>query len=106
MTGEAATDPMLGYTQETEVKVDQDTPAETGMPAETDTQDIDTRLTATEPRVVHPTDSDRAITDRQLRTPDTTLGADHPHATRINHIDVARPYKTIPQIMMIKIMTT
>ena len=59
------------------------------MPTETETQHIDTHLTATEPRVVHPTDSDRAITDHRLCTPGTTLKADHPHATTINHIDVA-----------------
>ena len=57
MTGEARADPMLGYTRETEVQVTQDTPAGT------ETQDGDTCLTATEPRAVHPTDSDRAITD-------------------------------------------
>ena len=57
MTGEARADPMLGYTRETEVQVAQDTPAQT------ETQDRDTRLTATEPRDVHPTDSDQAIAD-------------------------------------------
>ena len=89
MTGEATADPMLGYTRETEVQVDQDTPAQTGTPAETETQDVDIRQTATEPRVVHLTDSDRVITDHRLRTPDTTLGAGHPHATMRNHIDIA-----------------
>ena len=88
-TGEATADPMLGYTRETEVQVDQDTPAQTGTPAETETQDVDIRQTATEPRVVHLTDSDRVITDHRLRTPDTTLGAGHPHATMRNHIDIA-----------------
>ena len=63
MTEEAGADPTLGYTRETEVQVTQDTPAQTDMPAGTETQDGDTRLTATEPRAVHPTDSDRAITD-------------------------------------------
>ena len=58
MTEEAGADPMLGYTRETEVQVAQDTPAQTDMPAGTETQDGDTRLTATEPRAVHPTDSD------------------------------------------------
>ena len=60
---EVGADPMLGYTRETEVQVTQDTPAQTDTPAETETQVEDTRLTATEPRAVHPTDSDRAITD-------------------------------------------
>ena len=87
MTGEAGADP--GYTRETGVQVTQDTPAQTGTPAGTETQDGDTCLTATEPRAVHPTDSDRAITDHQLCTPGITLGVDHPHATTINHIDVA-----------------
>ena len=58
MTGEAGADPMLGYTRETEVQVAQDTPAQTDTPAGTETQDGDTCLTATEPRAVHPTDSD------------------------------------------------
>ena len=63
MTGEAGADPMLGYTRETEVQVTQDTPAQTGTPARTETQDGDTCLTTTEPRAIHPTDSDQAITD-------------------------------------------
>ena len=58
MTEEARADPTLGYTRETEVKVTQDTPAQTDMPAGTETQDRDTCLTTTEPRAVHPTDSD------------------------------------------------
>ena len=89
MTGEAGADPMLGYTRETEVQVAQDTPAQTDTPAGIETQDGDTRLTATEPRVIHPTDSSQAITDHRLCTPGITLGADHPHATTINHIDIA-----------------
>ena len=89
MTGEAGADQMLGYTRETEVQVTQDTPAQTGTPAETETQDGDTRQTTTEPRAIHPTDSDQAITDHRLRTPGITLGVDHPHATMISHIDVA-----------------
>ena len=58
MTEEAGADPMLGYTRDTEVQVAQDTPAQTDMPAGTETQDGDTCLTATEPRAIHPTDSD------------------------------------------------
>ena len=88
MTGEAGADPMLGYTRETEVQVTQDTLAQTDTPAGTETQDGDTCLTTTERRAIHPTDSDRAITDHRLRTPSITLGVDHPHATTINHIDV------------------
>ena len=89
MTGEARADPMLGYTRETEVQVAQDTPAQTGTPAGTETQDGDTHQTATEPRADYPTDSDQAITDHRLRTPGITLGVDHPHATTISCIDVA-----------------
>ena len=55
---EARADPTLGYTRETEVQVAQDTPAQTDMPAGTETQDGDTCLTTTEPRAIHPTDSD------------------------------------------------
>ena len=36
-----------GYTRETEVQAAQDTPAQTDMPAGTETQDGDTRLTTT-----------------------------------------------------------
>ena len=89
MTGEAGADPMLGYTRETEVQVAQDTPAQTGTPAGTETQDGDTHQTVTEPRAIHPTDSDQAVTDHRLRTPGITLGVDHPHRTMISHIDVS-----------------
>ena len=41
MTGEAGADPMLGCTRETEVQVTQDTPAQTGTPTGTETQDGD-----------------------------------------------------------------
>ena len=58
MTEEAEADPTLGYTRETEVQVTQDTPAQTDMPAGTETQDGDTCLTTTGPRAIHPTDSD------------------------------------------------
>ena len=88
MTGEAGADPMLGYTRETGVQVTQDTPTQTDTPAGTETQDGDTCLTATGHRAVCPTDSNRAITDHRLCTPDITLGVGHPHATTINHIDV------------------
>ena len=84
MTEEAGADPTLGYTRETEVQVAQDTPVQTDMPAGTETQDGDTRLTATGPRAVHPTDNDRTITDHLLRTPGTTLGVDRPHVTMKN----------------------
>ena len=63
MTGEAGADPMLGYTRETEVQVAQDTPAQTGTPAGTETQDRDTHQTTTKPRANHPTDSSQATID-------------------------------------------
>ena len=63
MTGEAGADPMLGCTRETEVQDAQDTPAQTGTPAGTETQDGDTCQTTTEPRANHPTGSGQAITD-------------------------------------------
>ena len=88
MTEEVGADPALGYTRETEVQVAKDTPAQTDMPAETETQVRDTRLTATKLRAIHPTDSDRATTDHRPHTPGTILGVDHPHATMKNHIDV------------------
>ena len=58
MIEEVGADPTLGYTRETEVQVAQDTPAQTDTPAETEIQVEDTRLTATEPRAICPTDSD------------------------------------------------
>ena len=88
-TGGVGADPILGYTRETEVQVAQDTPAQTGTPAGTETQDGDTHQTATEPRADHPTDSGQATIDHQLRMPGITLGVDHPHATMISRIDVA-----------------
>ena len=89
MIEEVGADPTLGYTRKTEVQVTQDTPAQTDMPAETETQVKDKCLTATEPRAVRPTDSNRAITDHQPHTPGTILGVDRPHTTMKNHIDVA-----------------
>ena len=85
MTGEAAADPMLGYTRETGVQVTQDTPAQTGTPAGTETQDGDTHQTATEPRA----DSGQATIDHRLCMPGIILGVDHPHATMTSCIDIA-----------------
>ena len=89
MIEEVGADPTLGYTRETEVQVAQDTLAQIDTPAETETQVKDTYLTATEPRAVCPTDSNRAITDHRPHTPGTILGVDCPHTTTKNHIDVA-----------------
>ena len=88
MTGEAEADPMLGYTRETEVQVAQGTPAQTGTPAGTETQDGDTCWTTTEPRADHPTDSGQATIDHRPRTSGITLGVDHHHTTMISRIDV------------------
>ena len=88
MTGEAAADQMLSYTRGTEVQVAQDTPAQTGTAAGTETQDGDTHQTTTKPRANHPTDIGQATIDHQLRTPGIILGVDHPHATMTSHIEV------------------
>ena len=88
MTGEAAADQVLGYTRETEVQVAQDTPAQTGTPAGTETQDGGTHRTATELKANHPTDSGQITIDHRLRMPGIILGVDHPHATMTSHIDV------------------
>ena len=88
MTVEAAADPTLGYTRETEVQVTQDTPAQTDTPAGTETQDGDTHRTATEARADHPTDSSQATIDHRLPTPGIVLRVDHPHTTMTSRIDV------------------
>ena len=54
MTGEATADLMLGCTQETEVQVAQDTPAQTDTPAGTEIQDEGTCRTATELKPITP----------------------------------------------------
>ena len=63
MTGEATADLMLGCTQETEVQVTQNTPAQTDTPAGTGTQDEGTCQTATELKADHPTDSGQVAID-------------------------------------------
>ena len=88
MTGEATADLMLGYTQETEAQVTQDTPAQTDTPAGTETQDEDTRQTATELKADHPTDNGQVAIDHQLPTLGIILETDHPHAAMRSHIDV------------------
>ena len=69
--------------------VTQDTPAQTGTPAGTETQDRDPHRTATKSKADQPTDSGQITIDHQLRTPGIILGVDHPHATMTSHIDVA-----------------
>ena len=88
MTGEAAADQMLGYTQETEVQVTQDTPAQTGTPAGMETQDEGTCWTTTELKADHPTDSSQVTIDHRLPMLGIILGVDHLHATMTSHIDV------------------
>ena len=63
MTGEAAADLMLGCTQQTEVQVAQDTPAQIDTPAGTEIQDEGTRWTETELKANHPTDSGQVAID-------------------------------------------
>ena len=88
MTGEAAADPVLGYTRETEAQVAQDTLAQTGTPAGTETQDEGTRRTATELKADHPTDSSQVTVDHRLPTLGIILGVDHLHTTMTSRIDV------------------
>ena len=88
MTGEAAADLVLGYTQETEAQVTQDTPAQRDTPAGTETQDKGTCWTATELKADHPTDSGQVTIDHRLPTPGIILGVDHLHTTMTSHIDV------------------
>ena len=88
MTGEAAADLMLGYTRETEAQVAQDTPAQTGTPAGTETQDEGTCQTANELKADHPTDSGQVTIDHRLPMPGIILGVDHLHATMTSCTDV------------------
>ena len=88
MTGEAAADLMLDYTRETEAQVAQDTPAQTGTPAGTETQDEGTHQTATELKADHPTDSGQVTIDHQPPMLGIILGVDHLHATMTSCIDI------------------
>ena len=88
MTGEAAADPMLDYTRDTEAQVTQDTPAQTGTPARTEIQDKGIHRAATKLKADHPTDSGQVTIDHLLRMPGIILGVDHLHAMMTGHIDV------------------
>ena len=86
MTGEAAADLMLGYTRETEAQVTQDTPAQTGIPAGTETQGEGTCWTATELKANYPTDSGQVAIDHRLptlgiilRSRSSSCSSDKPH---------------------------
>ena len=88
MTGEATADLMLGYTRETKAQVAQDTPAQTGTPAGTETQDGGTCRTATELKADHHTDSHQVTIDHRLPMLGIILGVDHLHATMTSCIDI------------------
>ena len=88
MTGEATADLMLSYTPETKVQATQDTPAQTGTPAGTETQDKGTRRTTTELKADHPTDSCQVTIDHRLPMLGIILGVDHLHATMTSCIDI------------------
>ena len=70
------------------MQVAQDIPAQTGTPAETETQNGDTHQTTTELKADRPTDSSQVTIDHQLRMPGIILGVDHPHATMTSRIHV------------------
>ena len=63
MMTEATADLTLGLIQETEVKATQETPAQTDIPAGTETLDEGTHQTATEFKANHLTGSDQAAID-------------------------------------------
>ena len=63
MTEEAVADLILDLIQETEVRAAQDTPAQTDMPAGTETLDEGTRLTATKLNANHLTGSAQVAID-------------------------------------------
>ena len=71
------------------MQVAQDTPAQTGTPAGTETQDEGTHQTATKLKADHPTDSGQVTIDHRLCMPGIILGVDHPHTTMTSRIDVA-----------------
>ena len=68
MTEEAIAYLILGLTQETEVGAAQDIPAQTDMPAGTETLDEGTRPTATKLKADHLTGSAQVAIDHQLPT--------------------------------------
>ena len=85
MTEEAIADLILGLIQETEVRAAQDTPAQTDMPAGTETLDKGTRPTATELKANHLAGSTQIAIDHRLPTPGIVLEADPPHAVVRHH---------------------
>ena len=87
MTEEAIADLILGLTQETEVQATQDTPAQTDMPAGTETLDEGTRPTASELKADHLTGSTQVAIDHQLPTLGIVPEADPPPAVVRHHPD-------------------
>ena len=77
MTQEAVADLILGLTQETEVRAAQDIPAQTDMPAGTETLDEGTCLTATELKA---RSTSQVAIDHRLPTLGIVLEADPPDA--------------------------
>ena len=85
MTEEAVADLILGLTQETEVGAAQDIPAQTDMPAGTETLYEGTCLTATELKADHLIGSAQVAIDHRLPTLGIVLEGDHPHAAMRCH---------------------
>ena len=79
MTEEAVADPILGLIQETEVQAAQDIPAQTDMPAGTETLDRGTHLTAAKLKADNFTGSAQVAVDHQLPTLEIVLETDPPH---------------------------
>ena len=80
MTEEAIADLILGLTQETEAGVAQDIPAQTDMPAGTETLDEGTRPTTSELKANHLTGSTQVAIDHRLPTLGIVPETDPPHA--------------------------
>ena len=89
MTEEAVADLILVLTQETEAGATQDIPAQTDMPAGTETLDEGIHPTATELKANHLTGSTQVAIDHQLPTLGIVLKADPPHAVVRHHPDAA-----------------
>ena len=87
LTEEAIADLILGLTQETEVGAAQDIPAQTDMPAGTETLDEGPHPIATKLKADHLTGSTQVAIDHQLPTLGIVLEADPPHAVVRLHPD-------------------
>ena len=87
MTEEAIADLILGLTQETEAGAAQDIPAQTDMPAGTETLDEGTRPTTSELKANHLTGSTQVAIDHRLPTLGIVPEADPPHVVVRHHPD-------------------